>query len=283
MGTTPEQWGLVPYTVRTEQRDMMLKTKCGGCSQTRYMLKEEYATKKALLQHSTTEEIQEAYAKYTYTEVEVCEYLNATVTLDSWVVSDIEAGKISQEKAHEEACWQLVTNRYGYVDTEDGVNFREAFVRAKNIPCPVCATGQVKYNRNNGFKMPNSTGYVMKMFKDVKINAYYPAWPVGTTFPSSYNGCDCEACGKTIRKSGTYGVVAQKDDGTTVGMFVGNACVKKFGFKSFKTVDAQAQTWADKIAGYGTRVTEEDIVIDMHFRSKKTFDGVDIETVDDIY
>ena len=40
-------------------------------------------------------------------------------------------------------------------------------------------------------------------------------------------------------------MVAKRDDGTSVGMFVGNACIKKFGFKAFKTQDAQAESWAN--------------------------------------
>ena len=75
-------------------------------------------------------------------------------------------------------------------------------------------------------------------------------------------------------------MVAKRDDGTSVGMFVGNACIKKFGFKAFKTQDAQAESWAKKVSSRSSK--EEDMVIDVYYRSKKTFEGVDVSTVDDL-
>lgn len=291
METTPEQWGVAPYTVRKIRMDMRLKTNCPSCkygSPSRYMLNDEYADRHRLLEKDdegnrnyTTKKVQEAFAKYTYNEMEVCEYLGIDVEaeIDEWDMRKVEQGKRTLEGLIRSAAWELVHNTFRYNKGANAVAFRTLFTKAK-LPCPDCANGQYRHNRYTWLTLPNSTGYVRKLFKDVKVNAHYPAWPQGTTFPSKYNGCDCEACGKTIRKSGTYAVVAKRDDGTSVGMFVGNACIKKFGFKAFKTIDAQAETWAKKVSSRSSK--EEDMVMDVYFRSKKTFEGVDVSTVDDL-
>lgn len=308
METTPEQWGVAPYTVRKLTQDMRLKTNCPTCSKygqpyggnnvSRWMLNDEYTNRRELLERDgeggynfTTEKVQAAFNKYTYTEMEVMEYLGIDVeemiTEYGWV--EINRGQTTDyakhrgqtplEYAKQRIAWDLVHNSFRYNKGANAVAFRTIFT-AVSLPCPDCANGQVRSNRYTGLYLPNSTGYVMKLFKDVKVNAHYPAWPQGTTFPSKYDGCDCEACGKTIRKSGTYAVVAKRDDGTSVGMFVGNACIKKFGFKAFKTQDAQAESWAKKVASRSSK--EEDMVIDVYYRSKKTFEGVDVSTVDDL-
>jgi len=298
METTPEQWGVAPYTVRKLRMDMKLKTNCPTCSKygqgyggnnvSRYMLNDEYAIRGELLERDgeggynfTTEKVQAAFNKYTYTEEEVLDYLGVDVeemiTEYGWV--EINRGQTTLAKAKKDIAWQLIHNTFRYNKGANAVAFRTVFT-AVSLPCPDCANGQVRSNRYTGLYLPNSTGYVMKLFKDVKVNAHYPAWPQGTTFPSKYDGCDCEACGKTIRKSGTYAVVAKRDDGTSVGMFVGNACIKKFGFKAFKTQDAQAESWAKKVSSRSSK--EEDMVIDVYYRSKKTFEGVDVSTVDDL-
>lgn len=298
METTPEQWGVAPYTVRKEQKDMMLKTNCPTCSKygqgyggnnvSRYMLNDEYTNRHKLLEGDsvsgfnwTTEKVQAAFNKYTYTEMEVCEYLGIDVEaeIDEWDMRKVEQGKRTLEGLIRSAAWELVHNTFRYNKGANAVAFRTLFTNV-SLPCPDCANGQVKDNQYTRLYLPRSTGYVMKLFKDVKVNAHYPAWPQGTTFPSKYDGCDCEACGKTIRKSGTYAVVAKRDDGTSVGMFVGNACIKKFGFKAFKTQDAQAESWAKKVSSRSSK--EEDMVIDVYYRSKKTFEGVDVSTVDDL-
>ena len=298
METTPEQWGVAPYTVRKLTQDMRLKTNCPTCSKygqpyggnnvSRWMLNDEYVNRRELLErdgeggyNTTTVKVQEAFNKYTYTEMEVCEYLGIDVEAEiseyGWV--EINRGQATLEGARERIAYGLVRNTFRYNKGANAVAFRTLFT-AVSLPCPDCANGQVRSNRYTGLFLPNSTGYVMKLFKDVKVNAHYPAWPQGTTFPSKYDGCDCEACGKTIRKSGTYAVVAKRDDGTSVGMFVGNACIKKFGFKAFKTQDAQAESWAKKVSSRSAK--EEDMVIDVYYRSKKTFEGVDVTTVDDL-
>ena len=298
METTPEQWGVAPYTVRTELRDMHLKVSCSGCSQygtrdTYYMLNEEYTQRTELLcryeedgimyNNYTTEQVQEAYAKYTYNEAEVLDYLGVDVEemITAYGRLEIKNGQRTLAKAKRDIAWELTHNTYRYHKGASAVAFRTLFTKA-SLPCPDCANGQYKHNRYTWLTLPRSTGYVTKFFKDVKVNAHYPAWPQGTTFPSKYDGCDCEACGKTIRKSGTYAVVAKRDDGTSVGMFVGNACIKKFGFKAYKTVDAQAETWAKKVTSTGGATASKDIVVDIYCRSKKTFEGVDVSTVDDL-
>jgi len=95
---------------------------------------------------------------------------------------------------------------------------------------PKCQTCSVS---TRGYK---GRGYTVEV-QDVLCNIHRPAWPAETTFNSRYNGHDCELCGKNHIKSGTYAVIAQRADGSHEGMFVGNACVKKLGFKAFKTVE----------------------------------------------
>tara|TARA_R110000823_G_scaffold81169_9_gene184554 strand:- start:190 stop:1083 length:894 start_codon:yes stop_codon:yes gene_type:complete len=281
METTPEQWGQVPYTVRKEQRDLMLKTTCPDCgpyssSTTRYILIGDDSFKGYYFEQK---EYQEAFDT-TFSALQVAEYLNVELTLDSW---NLKYAKTEEDllKLREESAWDLINNRFrrSINPSPDAIKFRETF-RAMDLPCPTCANGQIKHLRQWNITCPRPTGYVTRLHKDVKINAHYPAWPQGTTFPSKYDGCDCEACGKTIRKSGTYGVVAKRDDGTSVGMFVGNACIKKFGFKAYKTMDAQAESWAKKVSSRSSSV--DDIVIDFYYRSKQSFEGVDITTIDDI-
>lgn len=300
METTPEQWGVAPYTVRKLTQDMRLKTNCPTCSKygqpyggnnvNRYMLNDEHANRHTLLTrdeeggyNTTTVKVQEAFNKYTYTEMEVCEYIGVDIEseISEWDMERVERGSVTLEELISRTVWRIVHGDYTkkYNTSANAVAFRTLFTRV-SLPCPDCANGQLRSNRYTGLFLPNSTGYVKKLFKDVKVNAHYPAWPQGTTFPSKYDGCDCEACGKTIRKSGTYAVVAKRDDGTSVGMFVGNACIKKFGFKAFKTQDAQAESWAKKVSSRSSK--EEDMVIDVYYRSKKTFEGVDVTTVDDL-
>jgi hypothetical protein len=78
-------------------------------------------------------------------------------------------------------------------------------------------------------------GYHME-WRDVLCDVYYPAWPHGTEFSSRFHQYDCEICGKNGIKSGAFPVLAVREDGSTVGMFVGNDCVKKMGHTKFKNI-----------------------------------------------
>ena len=126
-------------------------------------------------------------------------------------------------------------------------------------PCKDCRNGATRFCRTYWMYITNPTGFVYEWTENVAVNAHYPAWPVGTDFSSRYDGCDCEACGKNNIKSGTYAVVAKRDDGTHTGLFVGNTCIHKFGLKKFTPVDKQAERHAEK----GTEV-----VLDIYYRSK---------------
>lgn len=253
--TTPEQWGMTPTTVRAERRDMNLRVRCGDCcgDGVRYDL---YAPREFL---TDPENIRSFYSRRIIGDDWS---INAVFTIDEMYEqagqpnpTEYDGTEINYESAEElsSARWQEVKNRNRGLAKEMG------FFPLRSFPCSTCANGRSQYCRDRAVTKRNSTGYVFEWTEDVAVNAHYPAWPVGTEFTSRYDGHDCEACGKNGIKTGTYPVVAQRADGTHVGMFVGNTCVAKFGFKKFTPVDKQAERHADN---------RTEVVLDIHYRSK---------------
>jgi hypothetical protein len=246
--TTPEQWGMTPTTVRAERRDMNLRVLCKCCygSGVTYDL---YAPRTYL---SDPENIRTYYPNRVHED-------DATLTIDEMYEASGQPDPVkydgSEYPADEisSARWQEVKNGNRTLPREMG------YFPLKGWPCKTCANGRHQYNRSIGIYANNSTGYVFEWTENVAVNAHYPAWPVGTEFTSRYDGHDCEACGKNHIKTGTYPVVAQRADGTHVGMFVGNTCVAKFGFKKFTPVDKQAERHANN---------RTEVVLDIHYRSK---------------
>ena len=88
-------------------------------------------------------------------------------------------------------------------------------------------------------------GYVERR-REMLCDVHYPAWPENTTFDSRFHRHDCELCGKNGIKSSTYPILAKRADGTHEGMFVGNACIQKMGWKKFKSL---TDLWVKK-SGY---------------------------------
>jgi len=56
-------------------------------------------------------------------------------------------------------------------------------------------------------------------------------------------------------------------------MFVGNACVKRFGLQQFKTADQQASRWIGKGLSSG------EMVLDIYERSYEVRESISITTV----
>ena len=100
--------------------------------------------------------------------------------------------------------------------------------------CRTCTSRRAAsrgYNRGrHGVK-----GYVEKV-REMLCDVHYPAWPENTTFDSRFHRHDCELCGKNGIKSSTYPILAKRADGTHEGMYVGNACIQKMGWKKFKSL-----------------------------------------------
>jgi len=288
--TTPEMWGITPMTVRAVRRDMRLPVECRGC----YGRKTQYDY---LLPEGSTDNTERVSWMQAWNEAGVeADFQVWLNTPTSRFFSDgspyCDNGKTPREI---EECYSYgqpvadspdVTNHHFARTPQDGTveghSLRKNFLMGKSgrdsrvaeygytttrssLACKDCANGQFRYNRYTGEHANNSTGYVSKMHYDVKVNLHIPVWPEGTTFPSRFDGCDCEACAKTIRKSSTFPVIAQRADGTHVGMFVGNACVTKFGFKKFKATDAQAKSWGKQ--NRNSKMGE--IVIDRYVRTKQ--------------
>ena len=256
--TTPEQWGMTPTTVRAERHDMNLRVRCNDCGG-EGVIRDLYVPRTFLRDPDNDRsyvccEIHEADATITIDEM-----YETSGQPDPETHTRNEDGEWVKTRIHESASklssarWQEVKNRNRGLAKELG------YFSVGAWPCSTCANGQYKYNRYSGIRANRSTGYVVKWTEDVAVNAHYPAWPVGTDFTSRFNNHDCEACGKNGIKTGTYPVVAQRADGTHVGMFVGNTCVAKFGFKKFIPIDKQAERHANN---------RTEVVLDIHYRSK---------------
>ena len=266
LDTTPEDWGIAPYTVRKELRDMVLPCRCEGCDGRGHRY--DYFVPLALEGTRTTQDRQKWIGNL-FTIDEMYEAANYPNPKNDW------GRECSSEEELSRARFNEINNRRRGLEREMG------FFRVGLFPCQDCANGRTQHNRHQGIFAPRSTGRVFKMFYDVKCNVHYPAWPENTTFESKYDGCDCEACGKTIKKSATYAVLAKREDGTHTGLFVGNACVRKFGFKPFKTVDEQATRWTKDSFLSAERKGKEERILNIYERSKKIHAGVDVEVSDE--
>ena len=109
--------------------------------------------------------------------------------------------------------------------------------RAKNTykECPVCPPSR---GRAAGHR---STGKVW-VEKLVEVTVGYPQWAKGTIFDwSRFADCDCELCGKKIKKTNLVPVMGKDKDGQYHGMWVGIDCARKFPIKT------------DDLKGIGTK------------------------------
>ena len=211
MGTSPADWGIVNYTVRAEVRNLSLPVQCPSC----------YGKGIAYSQFTDGEETLVAHVLYArYDEQVKADYPHIMdySRRDAFFQGEWVNGSRSEPLMHQ----------YGWVKVH--------MPKWGGMACPQCPLSR------NGRK---GTGIVFESFTDVPVNAHYPAWPAGTQFTSRFprGAGGCEACGKCGIKSGEYAVAAQRADGVWVGMFVGNACLQKFGFKKFKTIDEDAKQW----------------------------------------
>lgn len=249
MQTSPEDWGVCDFTVRTETRDMMLPCKCADCHGKGYTY--DYYCKTEDYNTVATRDLR------TYTIDEMWEEagLPSTKEMGHFSYTRDENGERQGDTR-----WNVLNNVNRSLARDNG------FRNLSNWPCKTCANGKMMRNRN-GFTAPRSTGYVRRMFYDVKCNIHQAAWPQGTDHSSRYHGADCEACNKNNIKTGTYPVLAQRTDGTHTGMWVGNACIHKFGLKKFKTTDEQAKSWADK-------GSKGDLVVDLYVRGYEATSAV---------
>lgn len=232
MDTKPESWGIAPITWRMEERDMLIRVVCKECHG------------KGII-----------YSACTY---------NGEVRSQEAVYNELkESGKIVTGYENYDAPNYVPFDKfYRSAEIREAFGVKEIARFSHDGKCPKCYQGQ-------GRKGP---GVVWEFRENVKCNVGYPAWPAGTTFPSRFNGCDCEACGKNKIKSGTIPVMARTNDGGHVGMYVGNACVKRFGLEQFKSVDEQSKKWA---LANGQKKGE--LVVTIYERSKKVQESVKIE------
>jgi len=256
MGTEAEDWGVCDFTVRTETRDLMLPCKCGECRGNGYTY--DYYTTEADYTGPRTD-----MTVYSIDEMWEAAGLPSTKEMGFTGYTRDENGEYEGDTR-----WNVLKNRDRQL--VGSIGFRSL----GQWPCRNCANGRRQFNRRTGIYASNSTGYVRKMHYDVMCNVHYAAWPSATDFTSRYHGADCEACNKNNIKTGTYPVLAQRADGTHAGMWVGNACVHKFGFKKFKTTDDQAKSWYNQASN-----KRGDLIVDLYVRGYATTSAV--HTTDD--
>lgn len=84
--------------------------------------------------------------------------------------------------------------------------------------CPGCYLKRDRYR----------TGTVKGTVR-MKVKVGYPVWRDGVRFDSRFNSSgDCDLCAKGIKASGVVPVQAVGPDGRVHGMYVGEACGRKF-------------------------------------------------------
>lgn len=275
MGTMPDDWGIVPFTVREEVRDMILPTQCSECRGNGVI----YNPLRKVIDGS----LRASGSVFAMLEKQVREdypHLSDYQVRDAFFKGEYHTEGDDSSKWYRSEPLMTV---YGWVNhVERG---------SQRFPCPCCPTKQGR-SRYGGPRA--GTGIIHEKFENVPVNAHYPSWPEGTEFtsrfPRGHGGC--EACGKTHIKTGEFPVAAQRQDGTWVGMFVGNSCLQKFGFKRFKSVDQQATKWDlrkahdDKTKWVSKSLKGESgstqpmakRVIDIYLRSRKNL-GADLDDV----
>lgn len=287
MNTSPEDWGICPTTVRAERRDMHLPTVCPGCrgKKTRYNY---------LVNNSPWETRPRDYLK---TISELCEmFPDVEAQFQLWL--DEPRYSFSPESGTVRE-YGLNGDKSRWEDM-DCANGRAKWFNARNSETAKVAKEILSDNnwaKGRGYgghecqdcigSRGKATGKVMVWTENVKCNVHYPAWPSDTKFDSRFGkggGCyRCDACAKGGIKTGLIPVVAKGHDGHHHGLFVGNACVKKFGLTQFKTVDQQATKHVRDLSKNkyckDTGAYLRDIVVELYAHTYKTLDGVDVETV----
>jgi len=273
MGTKPADWGIVPFTVREETRDMLLPVQCGECHGRGVIYDPLMNVDGEMRARHAVFEMLEHQVRADYP------HLSDYQVKDAFFKGEFHSeGDDSSKWFRDEPLFTV----YGWSKVNGGRRGRYGSSR-----CPICPQKRSR----RGFNM--GTGIVMQFFENVPVNAHYPSWPAGTQFTSRFprGAGGCEACGKCGIKSGEFPVGAINEDGQFVGMFVGNACLKKFGFKQFKSVDEQAKSWdirkargdESKWVTKGEGRKDKDLifgkrVIDLYIRSRKDLGALDAVT-----
>lgn len=199
LNTTVEDWGLAPYKAPVQElRTLLVAVKCAHCSG------------KGMHYGGTYTDESGVRADMAYFYGLNKEAYNASFD-NEWSASYDDFSRNSHVN-------------YGVVSIS-GLSGYEA-IRSGAKRCQTCTVSTAGYK---------GRGYNME-YQEVLCNIHRPAWPVDTKFDSRFQHHDCELCGKNNITSGSYAVLAIRPDGTHEGMFVGNACVKKLGFKAFKTI-----------------------------------------------
>lgn len=287
MNTNPEDWGICPTTVRAETRDMHLPTTCPGCRGQKYRY--DYLVNN--LPWETRP------AQYLKTVPELCEmFPEVEAQFQLWLDEprysfSPESGTVREYGLNsDKRRWEDLDCAEGRVKW-----FRERGTETNTTAKEILSDNNWANGRGYGGHpcqdcigvRGKPTGKVMVWTENVKCNVHYPAWPEGTKFDGRYGmgGCTrCDACAKSGIKTGTIPVLAKGHDGNYHGLFVGNACVKKFGLTQFKTVDQQAtkhvRDFSKKNYSKDTGEYLRDIVVELYAHTYNTLDGVDVEEVE---